>query len=284
MNLLNEDNVVHVFLNKLGDIVIANLLFILCCIPVITIGPSLTALYHCMMRTVKGNNNGTTKTFFRAFKENFKQSLIIWLLILAAGAVIILNIRFLLHAEGSAAHMLFYLSVGVLTLLIIFTLYIFPVIATFANTLGALCRNAFLLAFMHFPTTIAIAVITIFPLYMTYLDAKLQPLYVCCWFFFGFGLVAFINSMLLYRFFKLLPPEEDISFCDEKLGKIVIIVIIDMIFFLLFKAEEICEGESTQSCEARFSPSRSPFPGTLYYRTLWECVSVSARRWILRCW
>ena len=212
MNLLNEDNVVHVFLNKLGDIVIANLLFILCCIPVITIGPSLTALYHCMMRTVKGNNNGTTKTFFRAFKENFKQSLIIWLLILAAGTMIILNIRFLLHAEGSAAHMLFYLSVGVLTLLIIFTLYIFPVIATFANTLGALCRNAFLLAFMHFPTTIAIAVITIFPLYMTYLDAKLQPLYACCWFFFGFGLVAFINSMLLYRFFKkLLPPEEDIS-------------------------------------------------------------------------
>ena len=73
-------------------------------------------------------------------------------------------------------------------------------------------ENAFLLAFMHFPTTIAIAVITIFPLYMTYLDAKLQPLYACCWFFFGFGLVAFINSMLLYRFFKkLLPPEEDIS-------------------------------------------------------------------------
>ena len=94
MNLLNEDNVVHVFLNKLGDIVIANLLFILCSIPVITIGPSLTALYHCMMRTVKGNNNGTTKTFFRAFKENFKQSLIIWLLTLAAGAVLILNIRF----------------------------------------------------------------------------------------------------------------------------------------------------------------------------------------------
>ena len=119
MNLLNEDNVVHVFLNKLGDIVIANLLFFLSFIPVITIGPSLTALYHCMMRTVKGNNNGTTKTFFRAFKESFKQSLIIWLLILAAGAMIILNIRFLLHAEGSAAHMLFYLSVWVLTLLII---------------------------------------------------------------------------------------------------------------------------------------------------------------------
>ena len=202
MNLLNEDNVVHVFLNKLGDIVIANLLFILCSIPVITIGPALTALYHCMMRTVKGNNNGTTRTFFRAFKENFKQSLIVWLLILVAGIILVLNLRFLLHANGSAANMLFYLTIGVLTLLVIFSLYIFPVIATFANSLGALCRNAFLLAFMHFPTTVAMAVITIFPLYMTYLDVKLQPLYACCWFFFGFGLTAYINSFFFYRMFR----------------------------------------------------------------------------------
>ena len=114
MNLLNEDNVVHVFLNKLGDIVIANLLFILCCIPVITIGPSLTALYHCMMRTVKrGITTAQRKHFSELLRKIFKQSLIIWLLILAAGTMIILNIRFLLHAEGSAAHMLFYLSVGV---------------------------------------------------------------------------------------------------------------------------------------------------------------------------
>ena len=60
-------------------------------------------------------------------------------------------------------------------------------------------------------------------------------------------------------------------------------IIIDIdIGFSLFKAEEICEGESTQSCEARFSPSRSPFPGTLYCRTLWEYISVLTRRCILR--
>ena len=210
MNFLNEDHAVHVFLDKIGDIVIANLLFILCSIPVITIGPSLTALYHCMMRTVKGNNNGTVKTFFRALKENFRQSLVIWLLLMIAWIVLILNMRFLIHTGGGGAKILFYLSVGVLTFLVFFSLYIFPVIATFANTTSVLCRNAFLLAFMHFPTTIAMAVITVFPLYMTYLDVKMMPLYACCWFFFGFGLIAFINSMLLYRFFKkLLPPEVD---------------------------------------------------------------------------
>ena len=212
MNLLNEENVVHVILNRIGDIVVANLLFILCSIPVITIGPALTALYHCMMRTVKGNNNGTVKTFFRALKENFRQSLIIWLLMMAAFFMLILNMRFLIHTGGGSAQIFFYLSVGVLTLLAVFSLYIFPVIAVFANTASALCRNAFLLAFMHFPTTIAMAVLSFFPLYMTYLDVKLMPLYACCWFFFGFGLIAFLNSMLLYRFFKkLLPPEEDIT-------------------------------------------------------------------------
>lgn len=212
MDLLNENNIIHIFFNKLGDIIIANLLFILCSIPLITIGPSLTALYHCMLRTVKGNNNGTVKTFFKAFKENFRQSFIIWLIILSIDAVLFLNIRFLLHESGTNATILLYLSVGVTSLSLIFTLYIFPIIAAFANTLKVLCKNAILLAFMHFPTTVLMAVITIFPLYMTYIDVRLQPLYACCWFFFGFGMIAFINSLLLYRFFKkLLPPEEDIT-------------------------------------------------------------------------
>ena len=81
-------------------------------------------------------------------------------------------------------------------------------------------ENAFLLAFMHFPTTIAIAVITIFPLYMTYLDAKLQPLYACCWFFFGFGLTAYINSFFFYRMFRpyleASENEEAISVIDDE--------------------------------------------------------------------
>ena len=202
MNLLNEDNVVHVFLDKLGDIVVANLLFIFCCIPVITIGPALTALYHCMLRTVKGNNNGTTKTFFRAFRQNFVQSLIVWIGFLAAALVLVLNIRFLMSVDSPAGKPLYYLSGALAGILVILFLYIFPVIAAFANTTGRLLKNALLFAFMHFPSTLAMAVISILPMYMTYQDLKLMPLYACCWFFFGFGLTAFINSLFFYRMFK----------------------------------------------------------------------------------
>lgn len=209
MNLLNEDNIIHIFLNKLGDIIVANLLFLVCCIPIITIGPALTALYHCMLRTVKGNNNGTTKTFFRAFKENFHQSLIVWLGLLAVGFILFLNIRFLQNTASVVSKPLFYVSLGIAGLVIILALYIFPVIAAFANTTVNLLKNAYVFAFLHFPSTLAIAVITILPMFMTYRDIKLLPLYACCWFFFGFGLTAYVNSLLLYRMFKPFLEKED---------------------------------------------------------------------------
>nr|WP_317362657.1 YesL family protein [uncultured Blautia sp.] len=209
MNLLNEDNIIHIFLNKLGDIIIANLLFLVCCIPIITIGPALTALYHCMLRTVKGNNNGTTKTFFRAFKENFLQSLIVWLGLLAVGFILFLNIQFLQNTASVVSKPLFYVSLGIAGLVIILALYIFPVIAAFANTTVNLLKNAYVFAFLHFPSTLAIAVITILPMFMTYRDIKLMPLYACCWFFFGFGLTAYVNSLLLYRMFKPFLEKED---------------------------------------------------------------------------
>lgn len=212
MNLLNQDNIVHEFLNNVGDIVIANILFIFCSIPLVTIGPSLTALYHCSLRSVKGNSYGTVKTFFRAFKENFVQSLVIWLGIAAAGFILITNIRFLGTETGQTGHMLMILSEGLLVLLVLFVLYVFPVIAAFTSSTAGQIKNAVIFAFMRFPYTVLIVIISVFPMYMTYQDYKLMPLWACCWFFFGFGLTAYLNSLMLYRLFRpYLEKEEDRS-------------------------------------------------------------------------
>lgn len=202
MNLLNEDNIVHIFLNKIGDIIIANLLFIFCCIPIITVGPSLTALYHCSLRSVKGNNNGTIKTFFRAFKQNFLQSIIIWVFFLVVSFILIGNLQFLQNNYTTIGRFLFYVSLGISGLVIILALYIFAVIAAFENKITMLIRNSFAFAFLHFPSSILIAIVSILPMVMTYRDLELLPLYACCWFFFGFGLTAYLNSLLFYRMFK----------------------------------------------------------------------------------
>ncbi len=202
MNFMNQDNVVVIALNRIGDIIIANLLFLLCSIPLVTIGPSLTALYHCMLRIVKGNDDGTIKTFFRAFRQNFVQSLTAWLAIIAVGFILFLDTRFLVQNASEAGKIFYYLSGLVLALLVIIALYIFPVIAAFSNTLKNLVKNSIIFAFMHIPSTLLIAVISILPMYMTYQDLTLLPLYTCCWFFFGFALTCYINSFLFYRIFK----------------------------------------------------------------------------------
>ncbi|HJC64516.1 MAG TPA: DUF624 domain-containing protein [Candidatus Blautia merdavium] len=218
MNPLNENSLFNIIFNKLGDIIIANLLFILCSIPLITIGPALTALYHCTLRSIKGNNPGTVKTFFRAFKESFRQSVLVWILFLVILAVLVLNIRFLLSQDSSASQMLVYLSMAVTAFAVIGFLYIFPVIAAFSNSLKNLLRNSYIFAFMHFPSTILIAVVTILPMYMTYQDLALLPLYAFCWFFFGFGLTAEINSRLFYRMFKPYLEKEESEEQEEAVG------------------------------------------------------------------
>lgn len=200
MNLMDQDHPVHRFFNTIGDVVLLNLLFLLCCIPVITIGPALTALFHCTLRIVKGSLDGAFSTFFSAFRQNFLQALAAWLLFLAAALILVSNLRFL---ESRPAGRPFYLMSGFpAALLAIYFLYVFPVIAAFSNRLFPLIKNAYAFALLHFPSTAVMAFLTIFPMYMTYQDLQLMPLYACCWFFFGFSLTALANSLLLYRIFR----------------------------------------------------------------------------------
>ncbi len=204
----NENNFLHAALLRVWDLVLVNLLFIFCSIPIITIGPSFTALYHCTLRIVKGNNAGTFKTFFRAFKQSFKQSFIVWMFTLIAIIVIFTNFNFLKQIDNSYAEILTYMTFAISVLLAIFSIYIYPVIAAFEGTLKALIKNAFIFASLNFPKTLLMLVLWGLPLLMTYIDVQLQPLYVFCWFFFAFSTLAYLCSFMLYKMFKPYLPED----------------------------------------------------------------------------
>lgn len=215
MNLFNEDNFLNKALNLCGDVIIANILFVICSIPIVTIGPSLTALYHCMLRSVKGNNNGTIKTFFRALKENFKQSFAVWISLLLIFAILFLNIRFLKQTDSSFSHALLIGTYSITLLVTVIFLYIFPVIAAFQGTIKNHLRNAVLFAFTNLPSTLAIAFITVFPVILVYMNYDIILVFLVCWTFFLFGLVAYINSKLFYRMFKPYLGEEEDDAADE---------------------------------------------------------------------
>lgn len=208
--LFNENNFLHVALLRIWDLVVANLLFILCSIPLVTIGPSFAALYQCTLKMVKGNYTGSFKNFFRAFKQNFKQSIVVWLATVVLAVVLVCNYQFLTFQAGSISQILIYLTVIIGLFLALLSIYIYPVIATFEGTLKMMIKNAFLFSWMKFFKSIIMLLIWALPLVMTYIDAQLQPLYVFCWFFFGFSTIAYICSFMLYKMFKpYLPVEEE---------------------------------------------------------------------------
>ena len=72
-----KENPVIAFLNKMADLILLNLIFLLCCIPVVTIGPAITALYAVSLRSVRYGDGYVIQTFFRSFKQNFKQSFVV---------------------------------------------------------------------------------------------------------------------------------------------------------------------------------------------------------------
>lgn len=74
-DIFKPDNLFNEVMTKIFDILLLNFLWLLCSLPVISFGASATALYYMMMKLVRDEESGIVRGFFKAFKENFRQSL-----------------------------------------------------------------------------------------------------------------------------------------------------------------------------------------------------------------
>ena len=93
-NLFNMDNAFFRFMGKLFDVVALNLVFIIVCIPIVTIGPAISALYYASVKSIRRDRSYPIKEFFKALKRDFKQSFIVGLILVLAAAIIYVDIRF----------------------------------------------------------------------------------------------------------------------------------------------------------------------------------------------
>ena len=89
--LFNLDSPIMRFLSKVCDLMILNVMCIICCLPIVTAGASITALYTITMKMVRGEESYIFKGFLKAFKENFKQSTIIWLIMAVLGIFVFVD-------------------------------------------------------------------------------------------------------------------------------------------------------------------------------------------------
>ena len=137
----------------IGDVVIISCLFLLFCLPVVTIGASVTALYYTVYRKFYKKSDEVSKDFMRSIKDNLKNGVIIHLIYLFYSAVIGFNIFFALNGFGGVTLPDWYTLVSFVPLLpIIFTLpFIYPLMARFSNGIKGTITNSYTLCMINFP-------------------------------------------------------------------------------------------------------------------------------------
>lgn len=151
-------------ISKLTDLVMLNILFLICCIPIVTIGASTTALYGVTKKMIKKNEGYIVRNFFGLFKENFKQSTIMWLILFVAGMIPTIDLYIINNMTKGMGQTILkgFTLMAVLVVFFVF-LYAMALQSTFENTVKNTIKNAFLMGLGHFPWTLLIVVVAISP-------------------------------------------------------------------------------------------------------------------------
>lgn len=197
-------------LNFLGDIVILNLLFIVCSIPIVTIGAAATACYAGVSRTLQKRETGLVfKAFFADFRAAFRQSTAAWLLELVVFAILAGDIWFAIaYSEpDNKFFLIFAIIVGVGVLMA--SLWFYPLVARFKNTLGKQIKNAFLLAFAQFPRTLLALVLWVVTLALPLLVYEVFVYLGWLWLLGGFALPMYWTVKLFRKMLHLEKAKED---------------------------------------------------------------------------
>lgn len=197
MAIFDVDGPLMRFLGKVADLMWLNVLTMICCIPIVTIGASVTALHYMCLKIVRDEESYITKAYFKSFKENFRQSTIMWLMMLAVAAFLGMDF-YIIMETGVEFPYVFKLIILAIAVMVAFTaVMVFPVQAKFANPIKYTIKNAFALSVLQFPKTFLMLVLLFVPMLMCYVAMQLFPII----FLFGFSLPAYLSACLYNKTF-----------------------------------------------------------------------------------
>ena len=201
--LFNLENPFFQFLSRVSDLVMANFLFLLCCMPVVTMGAATAGLHKVTQDMVMEADKGVYRTFFRAFAGNFKQATISWLAVLFV--LVGMGCNFLLvgaYFTGTLALVLHCLLAVILGLLLAVVSYLFPLMVRYDNTLRQHLTNAVVLAVAKLPRTIAMMLLNILPILIAVFSPQVFFSTSVFWLTVGFGCTSYLSSALLAPVFR----------------------------------------------------------------------------------
>lgn len=210
--MFDVNSPVMVFLAKVADLIILSALWFFCSLPVITIGPATAALYYVALKIVRKEEIRVVPTFFKGFRMNFKQGIVINLIFLVLGVIIAADYFIMSHVdEGAMSDVILacFFVMGVWLLCISYWAY--PLQAQFVNPIRKTLRNAMLLSTQKFAITVGLFLIHMIPLAVVIADTSLKAFILAAplWILLAPGVFAYLASRMLVKVFDpLIKPAE----------------------------------------------------------------------------
>lgn len=151
MDIFRYDSDLMQGISKVADLAWLNILCFICSIPLITIGSAMTAKYYVAMKLERGEALGVTKTFFRNFKDNFRQNIVVSIILVLIYAFFALDWYLIIKSNASGMQVV---AVGMLgmfsAMVLIVSFCIFPMISRFEMKNFDAFRNALVFGLVHF--------------------------------------------------------------------------------------------------------------------------------------
>lgn len=208
MRIFNPDNGIFRYTEKLADLIILSVFWIVCSLPVVTVGPATAALYHTVVHCIRGNDRNSWGIFFTTFKSNLKVGTLTSLVVVPLLGVLLILHELLYQAAlvDSTGYVLYFAYRVFLLLPVGAVCYVFPVLSRFTFQVNGLLVTSAKLSIAHLPSTVLMALIVF--------AALLVCSNILIFIFVMPTVVASLHSYLLERIFKPYideqrPPQEE---------------------------------------------------------------------------
>lgn len=193
----NPDSSFSRIMNRIFDLFVLNILWVICSIPIVTIGAATSALFECNLNLVNGDESSLITNFFKAFKSKFKRSTFLWLFILAISSVLGFNLIFWLKSGMSISYIALPIIFFSILVVLLITPYVFPILMKSQLSLKNMLKYCFFVSIGYLPNSILITTINI----LFFLGALTIPTITVLMLLIGFAINNYLICTVINKVF-----------------------------------------------------------------------------------
>ena len=205
--LLDPDSGFNRFLTRTFDMLLLSVLTFVCCLPIITIGAAVSALYDVTIRIVLNKDHTILKEYFKAFGRNFKKGTLIWLICVAGIAFVAANFYLMsvvVDIDQTIRMVIFIIMIIVTVLFAFVLIYVFPLQARFENSVMTTIKNALFISIVQCPRSIGLLFMNVVVVILGIISPSVVPMLILV----EFSLVAYITARTMVKIFGILGDAE----------------------------------------------------------------------------